>query len=76
MYTLLNWTLWVCVTLWKRCLTSTKVGCYLLKLVYLSDSLSPGEVKDQDPVAGGDVLQSSKEKRVNNITYMRPKGHN
>ena len=65
---------WVCLTHWQRCLTSTKVGCYVLKLVYLTDSLSSGEVKDQDPVAWGDVLQAEMEKTVTNITWMRPKG--
>lgn len=38
-------------------LTSAKVGGYVLQLVYLSDSFPPGEVKDQHPVAWGDVLQ-------------------
>lgn len=38
-------------------LTSAKVGGYVLQLVYLLDSLPPGEVKDQHPVAWGDVLQ-------------------
>ena len=41
----------VSLTVGERCLTSTNVGCYVLKLIYLADSLSPGEVKDEDPVA-------------------------
>lgn len=46
----------------------------MLKLVYLADGLSPGEVKDQDPVARRDVLQAVMYKTVNSITCIRPKG--
>lgn len=48
---------WMCLTAWQRWVTSAKIGRYVLKLIYLTDSLSPGEVKHQDPVAWGDVLQ-------------------
>lgn len=45
---------------WDGQFTSAKVGRYVLKVIHLPDSLSSGEVKNQDPVPRRDVLQPVK----------------
>lgn len=50
-----------------RRFTSAKTGGYVLEVIYLSDRLSSGEVKHQDPVTTRNVLQPSERARNSEI---------